>query len=70
MSSRPAPSTLGVAPRAVPLRRLTAGTLAAALAQAVTDPAYRRHGRRLAHLLRAEDAITPVATTVERLTRT
>ncbi|MBX7466143.1 glycosyltransferase [Streptomyces sp. MAG02] len=51
---------LGVAPRAVPLRRLTADSLATALQEATAEPRYRRRARALAARLAAEDGVPPV----------
>ncbi|MFE6171624.1 glycosyltransferase [Streptomyces sp. NPDC056464] len=58
---------LGVAPRAVPLRRFTAEGLTAALRQATEDPSYGRRARGLADGLRAEDGAAPVLDAVDRL---
>jgi sterol 3beta-glucosyltransferase len=52
--------TLGVAPRAVPLRGLTADTLAAALVRATHDPAYAERARTVGARIRAEDGVAPV----------
>ncbi|GAA2094581.1 glycosyltransferase [Streptomyces albiaxialis] len=60
-------TALGVAPAAVPLRRLTADRLAAALTAATRRPAYARRAARVAELLRAEDGVGPVLADVERL---
>jgi UDP:flavonoid glycosyltransferase YjiC (YdhE family) len=59
--------SLGVAPGAVPLRRLTADTLGAAVARGVTDPAYTRRAKALADRLRDEDGVGPVLAAVNRL---
>jgi UDP:flavonoid glycosyltransferase YjiC (YdhE family) len=61
-------TTLGVAPRAVPLRRLTADSLAAALHQATSDPSYTSRARALAARLHTEDGIGPVLAELDRLT--
>ncbi|MEV7178057.1 glycosyltransferase [Kitasatospora sp. NPDC093679] len=58
---------LGVAPAAVPLRRLTAGALAAALRAATADPEHARRARALAARLRDEDGVAPVLAAVDRL---
>ncbi|MEU5348298.1 glycosyltransferase [Streptomyces sp. NPDC020766] len=58
---------LGVAPRAVPLRRLGAGTLGGAVARAVTEPVYARRAKELAGRLRDEDGVGPVLAAVDRL---
>ncbi|NUP16858.1 MAG: glycosyltransferase family 1 protein [Streptomyces sp.] len=58
---------LGVAPRALPLRRFSAQALAAALREATGDPSYRRHARALADALRAEDGAAPVVDAVNGL---
>lgn len=58
---------LGVAPRAVPLHRLTADTLHAALVEATGRPRYRDRAGTLAARLAAEDAIGPVDALVSRL---
>ncbi|EPD96045.1 glycosyltransferase [Streptomyces albus] len=57
----------GVAPAVVPLRRLTADRLAAALTAAVRDPSYGRCARRVAARLDAEDGTAAVVRAVERL---
>ncbi|MFI2204991.1 glycosyltransferase [Streptomyces sp. NPDC020192] len=59
--------TLGVAPTAVPLRRLTVDTLASALVRATREPAYRDRARTLGTRIRAEDGAEPVLAAVERL---
>ncbi|WP_066367214.1 glycosyltransferase [Herbidospora mongoliensis] len=58
---------LGVAPAAIPFRRLTPTRLAAALTTAVTDPAYRRRAQALAAGVAAEDGAAPVIEAVNRL---
>ncbi|MCX5384161.1 glycosyltransferase [Streptomyces sp. NBC_00083] len=57
---------LGVAPRALPLRRLTAARLASALKEATGDPAYRLRARSLAGRIADEDGIEPVLAAVNR----
>jgi UDP:flavonoid glycosyltransferase YjiC (YdhE family) len=59
---------LGVAPGSVPLRRLSADRLAAAVTAAVTDPGYRRRARALAVRVAEEDGAGAVLCEVERLT--
>ncbi|WAZ27288.1 glycosyltransferase [Streptomyces cinnabarinus] len=59
--------TLGVAPRRVPLRALTAQLLAPALDRAVRDPGHRERARALGVRIRAEDGTAPVLAAVERL---
>ncbi|WP_345700852.1 glycosyltransferase [Kitasatospora terrestris] len=51
---------LGVAPAALPLRRVTPGHLAAALRAATVDPAFTDRARALATRLAAEDSTAPV----------
>lgn len=58
---------LGVAPRALPLRRLTADTLAAALLRATGDPAFGRRAARLGARIRDEDGVAPVLAAVNGL---
>ncbi|WP_217207044.1 glycosyltransferase [Streptomyces sp. AC550_RSS872] len=58
---------LGVAPRAVPLRKFTADALADAVRRATTDPSFGRRARDLADGLRAEDGVAPVLDAVNRL---
>ncbi|MFJ8330337.1 glycosyltransferase [Streptomyces sp. NPDC094437] len=58
---------LGVAPRALPLRHLTADTLALALTRATTDPAFGRRAREHGARIRAQDGVTPVREAVDRL---
>jgi UDP:flavonoid glycosyltransferase YjiC (YdhE family) len=58
---------LGTAPRAVPLRRLTAEALAPALRRATSDPAYRHRAQALARRLAQEDGVAPVLAALDRL---
>ncbi|MFI2644108.1 glycosyltransferase [Streptomyces sp. NPDC018610] len=58
---------LGVAPCAVPLRRLTAETLAAALVRATRHPGHRARAEALGARIRAEDGVAPVLAAVEEL---
>ncbi|WP_328834159.1 glycosyltransferase [Streptomyces sp. NBC_00252] len=51
---------LGVAPRAVPLRGLTAESLSAALVRAVREPAHAERAAALGARVRAEDGVAPV----------
>ncbi|WP_184734256.1 glycosyltransferase [Streptomyces netropsis] len=60
-------TALGVAPRAVPLRRISADALTDALLRVTTDPAYRERARALGTRIRAEDGTAPVVTAVDRL---
>ncbi|MEV0176315.1 glycosyltransferase [Streptomyces sp. NPDC050803] len=59
--------TLGVAPRPVPLRGLTADALAPALDRAVRHGAYRERARALGVRIRGEDGTAPVLAALERL---
>ncbi|MCQ9129692.1 glycosyltransferase [Streptomyces hilarionis] len=58
---------LGVAPAALPLRRLTADSLAAALVRATRSPGHRERARELGARVRAEDGMRPVVEAVARL---
>ncbi|MFI6273758.1 glycosyltransferase [Streptomyces sp. NPDC050988] len=58
---------LGVAPEAVPLRRLGAESLGGAVARAVTEPVYARRAKALADRLRDEDGVGPVLAAMDRL---
>ncbi|MFD4552781.1 glycosyltransferase [Streptomyces sp. NPDC058469] len=58
---------LGVAPDAVPLRGLTADSLAAALVRATREPAYAERARALGTRVRAEDGVAPVLAALDRL---
>ncbi|MET7478004.1 glycosyltransferase [Streptomyces sp. NPDC005648] len=58
---------LGVAPRALPLRRLTTDTLASALMRATRDPAFGRRATELGARVRAEDGVARVLAAVDRL---
>jgi UDP:flavonoid glycosyltransferase YjiC (YdhE family) len=58
---------LGVAPGAVPLRRLTAGNLTQALVRATRDPAFRERARALGARVRAEDGTAAVVERVNAL---
>ncbi|WP_371601146.1 glycosyltransferase [Streptomyces sp. NBC_00564] len=59
--------SLGVAPRAVPLRGLTSYRLEAALVRATTEPSYRRRAQSLAAGIGTEDGVSPVLDGVNRL---
>ncbi|MEU2928215.1 glycosyltransferase [Streptomyces sp. NPDC007251] len=58
---------LGVAPDAVPLRRLTVDALASALVRATREPAYRERARSLGARIRGEDGAAPVLAALDRL---
>ncbi|MDX3114269.1 MULTISPECIES: glycosyltransferase [Streptomyces] len=58
---------LGVAPASLPLRRLTADTLAAALVRATGSPGIRERARELGARVRAEDGVAPVVEAVAAL---
>ncbi|EDY60902.2 nucleotide disphospho-sugar-binding domain-containing protein, partial [Streptomyces sviceus] len=60
---------LGVAPRALPLRRLTADALGEALVRATRDAEHRERARTLGAHIRAEDGVRPVVDAVNRLDR-
>ncbi|MEV4233254.1 nucleotide disphospho-sugar-binding domain-containing protein, partial [Streptomyces bobili] len=57
----------GVAPGVVPLRGLTAGTLAAALVRATREPLFRDRARELGARVREEDGVSQVVEAVGRL---
>ncbi|KOX02314.1 UDP-glucose:sterol glucosyltransferase [Streptomyces sp. NRRL B-1140] len=59
---------LGTAPRAVPLRGLTAAALAPALRRATSDPHHRDRAQELARGLAEEDGVAPVLAALDRLT--
>lgn len=61
--------SLGVAPRALPLRRLDARCLTTALTRATTDPSFAHRAHTLATRLRAEDGISPVLQALPTLAR-
>jgi UDP:flavonoid glycosyltransferase YjiC (YdhE family) len=46
-----------VLPRGIPRHRLKARTLAAAIRQAIDDPAYRQAAQAVAPIVRAEDGL-------------
>lgn len=58
---------LGVAPTAVPLRRLTTDALTSALLRVTRDPGYRERARALGARIREEDGVAPVLAAVNRL---
>jgi sterol 3beta-glucosyltransferase len=60
-------SSLGAGPRPIPLRRLTAPTLAAAIRESTTQPSYRHRAAELAARLAAEDGARPVIEAVAGL---
>jgi sterol 3beta-glucosyltransferase len=53
-------AALGAGPRPIPLRRLTAAGLAAAIRDATTRPSYRDRARELATRIASEDGTRPV----------
>lgn len=59
-------TALGTAPGAVPLRRLTSGTLADALRRATSDPSHHTRARALADRLALEDGVAPVLAALAR----
>ncbi|MFR9676407.1 glycosyltransferase [Streptomyces sp. TR02-1] len=61
--------SLGVAPAAVPLRRLDERSLGAALVRATGDPSYTRRARGLGTRIRAEDGVAPVLAALEQIGR-
>ncbi|GHA87845.1 glycosyl transferase [Streptomyces termitum] len=62
-------TALGTAPGAIPLPRLTAGTLAPALRRATRDGVHGERARALAGRLAAEDGVAPVLAALERSAR-
>ncbi|MFD7978047.1 glycosyltransferase [Streptomyces sp. NPDC059071] len=60
-------TALGTSPGAVPLRRLTAGSLAGALRRVTRDGSYAARARALADGLAAEDGVAPVLAALARL---
>jgi UDP:flavonoid glycosyltransferase YjiC (YdhE family) len=60
---------LGAAPDVLPLRRLTAPRLAAAIDAAVRDPRYGRAARLLADRVRRDDGAAAVVSATEGLLR-
>ncbi|MDX2677913.1 glycosyltransferase [Streptomyces sp. NY05-11A] len=58
---------LGVAPASLPLRRLTADALTAALVRATREPEYRERARTLGGRVRGEDGAGRVVEAVARL---
>ena len=60
-------AALGIGPRPIRFRRLTAPALAAALRDATTRPSYRNRARDLAARIADEDGTTPVAEALSRL---
>ncbi|WP_330262521.1 glycosyltransferase [Streptomyces griseorubiginosus] len=60
---------LGVAPSALPLRRLTAATLATALTRATRDAECRARAQVLGRHIREEDGVAPVVEAVNALRR-
>ncbi|GAA2294073.1 hypothetical protein GCM10010234_39510 [Streptomyces hawaiiensis] len=59
---------LGTAPCAVPLRHLTAASLAPALRRATSDQHHRLRAQELARGLAEEDGVAPVLAALDRLT--
>jgi sterol 3beta-glucosyltransferase len=59
---------LGAGPKAVPYKSLSAGSLAAAIHDAVTRGSYRSRAREVAEQLAGEDGTLPVIRALDRLT--
>ncbi|MFI7296283.1 glycosyltransferase [Streptomyces sp. NPDC050121] len=59
--------SLGVAPASLPLRRLTADALTAALVRATREPEYRERARTVGGRVRGEDGVGRVVEAVARL---
>jgi UDP:flavonoid glycosyltransferase YjiC (YdhE family) len=59
-------ATRGVAPIAIPLRRVDSAALAAALTTVTTEPAYRMRARTIAERIAGEDGAGAVARAVEK----
>ncbi|MBU2664553.1 glycosyltransferase [Actinoplanes bogorensis] len=59
--------SLGVAPGAIPFRRLTAERLATAIGEAVQNSRYRRRGEELSRALAEEDGAVGVMRALEQL---
>lgn len=60
-------AALGAGPRPVPLKRLSAPALAAAIRAAVSQSSYREQARAVAARLAREDGTAPVVTALARL---
>lgn len=57
---------LGAGPEPIPLKKLTADRLAAALLQVMNDSAMNERARRLSEKLATEDGVARAATYIER----
>jgi UDP:flavonoid glycosyltransferase YjiC (YdhE family) len=60
-------AALGVGPRPIPYKRLSASKLAAAITDLTTRPSYRERAQALAARLAREDGTAPVVEAVARL---
>lgn len=60
---------LGVAPRTVPLRRLTTDTLGEALVRVTRDTGYRERAQVLGARIREEDGVAPVVRALDHMGR-
>lgn len=60
-------TALGVAPRPIPYKRLSAPALTAAIRAVITDPSYRKRAQDLAARLAREDGAAAVVDAVKRL---
>jgi len=58
---------LGVGPKPIPRRKLTAGRLAEAIEIAATDEQMRRRSAELARKIRAENGVATAVPLIERL---
>lgn len=60
-------AAMGVGPEPVPMRRLTAYRLAAAIRQSLAGPRYARNAARLAETVREEDGAEPVLAALDSI---
>jgi sterol 3beta-glucosyltransferase len=61
-------TNLGAGPKAVPYKRLSAGSLTAAISDAVNRDSYRTRAQEIANQLATEDGTLPVIRALDRLT--
>jgi UDP:flavonoid glycosyltransferase YjiC (YdhE family) len=59
---------LGAGPEAVPYKKLSAGSLAAAISDAVNHGSYRTRAQEIAKQLATEDGTLPVIRALDHLT--
>ncbi len=62
-------ATLGVGPKPIPFRRLSAERLASAITLAASDPSMRQQAAELGRKIQAEDGIAKAIAVIEKVSQ-